>query len=175
MRDSSLSPPAEDSRTEGISRRSALGAVLGGAAAVVGSMAVLAGGFVANAFGRRKERPWIRVGPAEDLNPETFGKHVVTVEQQHGWVRERRPLVLYIQDLYPEDPIALLSRCTHLGCSVNWDAQGERFRCPCHGGVYDPQGKVLEGPPPRPLTRLEVKIDEDEVCFVRFPGSEGQA
>jgi Rieske Fe-S protein len=34
-----------------------------------------------------------------------------------------------------------------------------RFRCPCHGGVFDAEGNVVEGPPPRPLDRVEVRVD----------------
>ncbi len=36
------------------------------------------------------------------------------------------------------------------------------FRCPCHGGVYDVTGKVVEGPPPRPLDVLDARIDTGE-------------
>ena len=128
----------------------------------------LVAGFLSNALGRKISRPWHRIGPAEDLNAETFQKTILYVERRHAWVRERTPVVTYIKDLYPEDPLALLPTCTHLGCSVRWDSETDHFRCPCHGGVYNEQGKVVEGPPPRPLTRLEVKI-EDDICFVRLP------
>ena len=45
---------------------------------------------------------------------------------------------------------AMSGICTHLGCTVNRDADG--FRCPCHGSVFDEDGQVLSGPAPRPLT-----------------------
>lgn len=48
--------------------------------------------------------------------------------------------------------------CTHLGCLVNWDPKAAVFRCPCHGGVFDAEGKNISGPPPRPLAKLEVKV-----------------
>jgi cytochrome b6-f complex iron-sulfur subunit len=44
---------------------------------------------------------------------------------------------------------ALSAACTHLGCTV--DAAEEGYRCPCHGSVFDPQGKNVSGPAPRPL------------------------
>src|SRR5260370_9723558 len=47
---------------------------------------------------------------------------------------------------------------THLGCPVNWRADADLFLCPCHGGVYYADGTVAGGPPPRPLTRLAVRI-----------------
>lgn len=49
--------------------------------------------------------------------------------------------------------------CTHVGCPVNWSPQAKRFFSPCHGGVFDPDGRVLAGPPPRPLDRYEGKVE----------------
>ena len=54
---------------------------------------------------------------------------------------------------------AMSATCSHLGCQVHWDAKGKNFRCPCHGGVYDPAGKVVAGPPPRPLDVLDARVD----------------
>ncbi len=157
----------------GLSRRSVLAVVAGGFGVLATTMIGLAVGFVSNAFGRRSSRSWIRIGPAEDLDPQTFRAHVISVERTHAWVRKRVPLVVYIRDYYPEDPVALLSTCSHLGCSVSWDAETSHFRCPCHGGVYNESGTVVDGPPPRPLSRLDVKI-EDDICYLRLPDSEGK-
>ena len=156
-----------------ITRRSSLGVIVVGALGILGSMAGLAMAFVANAFGRKRERPWIRVGAAEDLDTETFKKHVVAVERAHAWVRESVPLTVYVKDEYPEEPVALLATCTHLGCSVTWVPDHNEFRCPCHGGVYDEKGANVKGPPPRPLTRLEGKI-EGEIFYVRQPPDGGR-
>lgn len=161
-------------KAENPSRRSALAIVVAGATALCSGAIGLVVGFLSNALGRRPARTWIRIGPAEDLDSETFQTHVLRVEQRHAWILERRPLAVYVKDLYPEDPVVLLSTCTHLGCAVKWDAAGDRFACPCHGGVYDAQGRVIAGPPPRPLTRLEVKI-EDDICFVRLPEQGGRS
>jgi len=45
------------------------------------------------------------------------------------------------------DFIALSSVCPHLGCQVHWEQHNNRFFCPCHNGVFDPQGTATEGPP----------------------------
>lgn len=55
-------------------------------------------------------------------------------------------------------------RCTHLGCPVSWDDKTRTFNSPCHGGVFDTNGKVLAGPPPRPLDRYTYKL-EDGVLY----------
>jgi Rieske Fe-S protein len=61
---------------------------------------------------------------------------------------------------------AFSSTCTHLGCAVSWDPGSRLFRCPCHGGLYRPDGTVAGGPPPRPLEDLPIEIRQGEI-FVR--------
>ncbi|HAK89835.1 MAG TPA: hypothetical protein DCP24_12385 [Nitrospiraceae bacterium] len=61
------------------------------------------------------------------------------------------------------DLTAFSSVCTHLGCLVNWDNNKKEFLCPCHAGKYDINGNVIAGPPPRPLTRLPLKIEDGKV------------
>ena len=46
-----------------------------------------------------------------------------------------------------EDFIALSSTCPHLGCRVHWEPQNDRFFCPCHNGIFTPEGKAIGGPP----------------------------
>ena len=58
---------------------------------------------------------------------------------------------------------ALSAICTHLGCTVHWDPGVRHFVCPCHHGVYAFDGKVISGPPPRPLPELQVKLQKDQV------------
>ena len=58
--------------------------------------------------------------------------------------------------------------CTHLGCPFNWDDKTSHFVCPCHNGVFDIDGRVTGGPPPRPLDRYEYKV-ENGVLFVARP------
>ncbi len=152
-------------------RRSALAIILGGAGSIGLGMFGMVAGFVTNALGRKTERPWLRVGAAEELDPESFKAHVLRMQHTHAWIEEQSSLTVFIKDLYPEPPLVLLSTCSHLGCSVKWNPESGdhgQFKCPCHGGVYDAKGQVVSGPPPQPLTQLEVKI-EDDTCFVRLP------
>ena len=53
--------------------------------------------------------------------------------------------------------------CTHLRCPYYWDENQGKFLCPCHAGVFDIEGKVLSGPPPRPLDRLEYIIQQGQI------------
>ncbi len=55
--------------------------------------------------------------------------------------------------------------CTHLGCLVELDASRSRFVCPCHAGSFDLDGNVISGPPPRPLQRLALRVDGENIII----------
>ena len=65
--------------------------------------------------------------------------------------------------------IAFAANCTHLGCPVRWEKDAHLFMCPCHGGVYYADGTVAGGPPPKPLTRYEVRTFNNEVQIKTAP------
>jgi cytochrome b6-f complex iron-sulfur subunit len=56
---------------------------------------------------------------------------------------------------------ALLAICTHLGCTPNWLQQEQKFKCPCHGSGYYKDGINFEGPTPRPLERVAIRLADD--------------
>ncbi|MFQ6071548.1 MAG: ubiquinol-cytochrome c reductase iron-sulfur subunit [Methanosarcinales archaeon] len=58
---------------------------------------------------------------------------------------------------------ALWTKCTHLGCIVKWHPDKKQFICPCHIGIFDAEGNVISGPPPKPLTQLNVEIDNNKI------------
>lgn len=51
--------------------------------------------------------------------------------------------------------------CTHLGCTVKYFGDDQRFHCPCHGSVFAADGVVQHGPAPRPLEWFEVTLARD--------------
>lgn len=53
------------------------------------------------------------------------------------------------------------ARCTHLGCTPDWKASENKFKCPCHGSGYDSEGINFEGPAPRPMDRAYVELDAE--------------
>lgn len=53
----------------------------------------------------------------------------------------------------------IYGRCTHLGCTPDWKASENKFKCPCHGSGYTPEGINFEGPAPRPMDRAHVELD----------------
>jgi cytochrome b6-f complex iron-sulfur subunit len=63
----------------------------------------------------------------------------------------------------PQGFRAFSAICTHLGCIVGWDAQRRQIACPCHAGFFDPNGRVVSGPPPRPLDEHGVAVVNGEI------------
>ena len=137
----------------------AFATALAAATSVAG--AVLA--FVLGPLRRRasQEPVLLDVGPAsafEALKSGTSGPEEILVERavEDGTMRRRvKERFAIVRDGRAASGLAaLVTTCSHLGCGVSWDPGRNAFLCPCHGGVYGPDGAVLAGPPPRPLTRL---------------------
>jgi cytochrome b6-f complex iron-sulfur subunit len=59
--------------------------------------------------------------------------------------------------------LALSRRCTHLGCTVPWDEEEKKFKCPCHASAFDITGNVINPPAPRALDTYPVKIENNIV------------
>lgn len=63
-------------------------------------------------------------------------------------------------------------KCTHLSCSVFYKPGSDKIECPCHNGWFDVKtGSVVQGPPPRPLKKLDVLFEGEEI-YVQFPKEE---
>jgi cytochrome b6-f complex iron-sulfur subunit len=57
--------------------------------------------------------------------------------------------------------------CTHLNCTVQYQDSSSQIWCACHNGTYDLNGRVVSGPPPKPLEEYAVKLRGDEVVISR--------
>jgi Rieske Fe-S protein len=78
----------------------------------------------------------------------------------------------------PQDPCILVRRtsgslaafsqkCTHLSCAVYYAAARDRLECPCHEGYFSADdGRVLQGPPPRPLPKIRLALRGDDIVAV---------
>jgi len=62
---------------------------------------------------------------------------------------------------------ALTATCSHLACTVQFRQDRGDIWCACHNGVYDANGTNISGPPPRPLTRLDVAVRGEKVVIRR--------
>jgi menaquinol-cytochrome c reductase iron-sulfur subunit len=137
------------------------GQALGGLA---GAAVVLpAVGFaLAPIFDRGEER-WEAVGPVSDFDEQTYKPVVFTLVPDIGDAGKTTAYVRKGSSKLGEDPssyIAMSTRCVHAGCPVRFVQAAGNFICPCHGGVYDFEGKVIGGPPVRPLDRFQTRVSK---------------
>jgi cytochrome b6-f complex iron-sulfur subunit len=64
--------------------------------------------------------------------------------------------------------VALDAVCTHLGCTVQYEADKDRIYCACHGGVYDAYtGANVSGPPPKPLAAYKVEVQDGSILVAK--------
>jgi cytochrome b6-f complex iron-sulfur subunit len=67
----------------------------------------------------------------------------------------------------PGGIIATYRKCTHLGCSVPWNAAEDQFHCPCHGSLYDKHTAIVKGgPAPKPLQLFHIINDPSGALVV---------
>lgn len=67
----------------------------------------------------------------------------------------------------PGEYRAFAGTCTHLACTVQYEDSSKQIWCACHNGWYDLAGRVVSGPPPRPLERYEVNVVGDDIFVTR--------
>lgn len=145
------------------SRRGFLNLVIRGSAAIIGAATVIPGiglllAPVFSAASRVKRRVVFKT--PTDRNSESF------VAARYEGQEETAPGIFVRNE--GGKPVALSARCTHASCAVSWSAGDRQFVCPCHGGRYDAEGRVVTGPPPKPLERLTTSIEGGDV-FIEEP------
>jgi menaquinol-cytochrome c reductase iron-sulfur subunit len=107
---------------------------------------------------------WVSIGKFEDMQVGVPYPFSFTRVQVNGWERTSSSFGGFAirKSDNPDDLLILNSRCTHLSCTVNWNAEAQEYICPCHDAAFDIEGKVLGGPPPRPLDKFEdFRLTED--------------
>ena len=93
----------------------------------------------------------------------------------HAFVLEGSKIPFILIHLNDGGWAAYEQKCTHLSCAVYYQPSVDKIECPCHHGYFDARtGAVLQGPPPRPLPRLEVVMRGDEI-FVTEPARETES
>jgi cytochrome b6-f complex iron-sulfur subunit len=99
-----------------------------------------------------------KVGPPSDFPPGTVSEK---------YKASRGVWIVHSDQYDGRDMIyALLSVCTHLGCTPNWLEGEQKFKCPCHGSGYYITGINFEGPAPRPLERVGLRRADDGMLEV---------
>jgi len=93
----------------------------------------------------------------------TIARAQVGVGQAHFFQYQVHPAVALQKT--PGAFVAFSAICTHLGCIIKWLPDKDEFLCPCHGGRFASDGKVLGGPPPKPLQSIPVALSGDNLLI----------
>ncbi len=155
----------EEFAPEGVSRRGFLAVGTG----LIGAFIGLTVGIpivtyvVAPALKKGAAANWTPVGTVTDFKADEPTRVEFTMTKRDGWVERSEKKAVWVLARDGGGVTALNPRCTHLGCAVDWKPDAKEFQCPCHGGRFALDGKVLGGPPPRPMDTLEAKVDQGQV------------
>ncbi len=153
---------AED---QNMSRRSFFtGLTLGiGALSTLTVGGILASVFIGPAI-RKSPIKWVQAGRIEDFKVgEVSTGHLKYKEKVAFYQQEHtKPVMVWRQ---PNEIVVYSATCTHLGCTVRWDATQNMFICACHGGAFELDGSVKAGPPQRPLERLAFQVDDGNLMI----------
>lgn len=130
-----------------IARRRFIAAMLGGGAAALGTMAAVP---VVHYAGNLKSDPppdYVVLEKADYELPPGTAKVI-------PYGRSRIP-VLLVQPPGQGQPLSVLvATCTHFDCTVGYRADENVIYCACHEGRFTVDGRVISGPPPRPLKKM---------------------
>lgn len=117
----------------------------------------LIGMFLAPLFVERK-KIWLPLGKVSDVKTGIPTRFTYSYVKMDGWFEKTVYGSAYVVLGEDGNRIVLSNLCTHLGCGVRWDPGRKAFLCPCHDGVFARDGRVLSGPPPKPLARFESRV-----------------
>jgi len=156
---------------ETVTRRRFMTGTVHVAGAVAASAFLLpAIGFALGPVFEKHDEPWQAVGNLDEFPEDTYVPKVITIVAGIGqagkstaYIRKRNPKIDSDKPDKYNQFIAISTRCMHLGCPVRFVEAAERFICPCHGGVYNFEGKVDGGPPVRPLDRFYTEVRGDQL------------
>lgn len=136
--------------------------MFGALAASYGTFAAFAGRFLYPARGSRQS--WLLVKPTREISTNDSIDYKTPAGAPVTITRRGRTGT-------SEDFLALSSTCPHLGCKVSWEPQNNRFFCPCHNGVFDPDGVATHGPPAeahQSLPQYPLKV-ENGLLYIQVP------
>jgi quinol---cytochrome c reductase iron-sulfur subunit, bacillus type len=130
------------------------------------SLAVPLVGYVISPAFKRRAQSWVDVAGVDNLpagQPAQL-EYVATIKD--GYLETKTQKALWAVKQSDGQVTVFSPMCTHLGCGYHWDATDQKFKCPCHGSVYDVTGQVLAGPAPRRLDVLPSKVEQGRLLVM---------
>ena len=144
-----------------------LSLVAGGVGALI--LTVPVAGFILAPFFMRTKEVWRSVGKVDSFKIGETKAVDYEDTSPLPWAGVTARSAAWLRRVNADTFIAFSINCTHLGCPVRWLAEANLFMCPCHGGVYYNDGTVAAGPPPAPLPRYQVRVQNGDVQILTAP------
>ncbi|MBL8231144.1 MAG: Rieske (2Fe-2S) protein [Bryobacterales bacterium] len=120
----------------------------------------------------KKQDQWVEAGSLSQLQVGVPEELVFRKNRVDGWKVSSEKTSAWVVKKSDTEVIAFAPQCTHLGCAFRWEDRKKTFLCPCHTSNFDLEGKVLDGPAPRPLDRYEVKVEGQKLLLGAIRKSE---
>jgi len=118
----------------------------------------LIGFSLAPLFQKRRE-VWVKLGPISSVKKGEPARFVYSFFREDAYLHKVERGTVYVVTSDGRTYKVLSNVCTHAGCGVRWDDKARAFLCPCHNGRFDIAGRVVSGPPPKPLNEIEHKVE----------------
>ena len=156
------------SNPEEISRRNFMSGIIGvvasAVAALVGIPAI--GYVISPGVKKANTEKWITLGPVAGLTPGVPAGFPYSRSIKDGWVGSVQAGIAYALTQDGQNVTVFSDVCPHLSCRVNWSGDRQAYLCPCHDAVFGVDGRVLSGPPPRPLDQFQAKVENGQVMIL---------
>jgi Rieske Fe-S protein len=90
------------------------------------------------------------------------------LDKEHSVIVRAGPSRILVFEDSGQKLRAISAKCTHEGCTVQFVPGDSVIWCACHNGRFDLDGRVLAGPPPRPLERHGCTREADGSVIVQL-------
>lgn len=156
---------ASTSPSDEVGRRRFLSGIIGVVASAVATLTSLPAiaYLVSPGLKQPNQAKWLTLGPVAGLTPGKPAGFPISRKIRDGWTESTHTEVAYAVTHDGQNVKVFSNVCTHLGCRVSWHEERGIFICPCHDGLFSVDGKVLGGPPPRPLDQFQTKIENGQI------------
>ncbi|MBV8731999.1 MAG: Rieske (2Fe-2S) protein, partial [Acidobacteriia bacterium] len=113
----------------------------------------------------RRQSDWVDAGDISQLTPGAPVEMTFRRNRVDGWKVTSEKSTTWVVKMPNNQVVAYSPICTHLGCAYHWEQAKNEFICPCHNSLFGLDGKVLDGPAPRPLDRFQTKIQGKQLLL----------
>ena len=136
---------------------------------IAAGLALPGGAYFLSPIWKKHEEDWIELVDTKTVPLGEPVKIDFAQRKRDGWVTTEGRASTWVITSDGKNFTVFDPRCTHLGCPYRWDASKKQFLCPCHNASFGIDGKVLAGPPPRPLDTFPTKVVGGKLLIQPLP------